>query len=88
MATIAIPIGTRAATMAPKTTTSTMSATMMPIDSPLRASSSAIVVKSAFSVAWPAICNVNPSASAEASVSLMPSTVGVSSFVMATGISV
>ena len=54
MATIAIPIGTSAATMAPKTTTSTMSATMMPIDSPLRASCSAIVVKSAFSVAWPA----------------------------------
>ena len=35
MATIAIPIGTSAAMIAPNTTTSTTSATMIPIDSPL-----------------------------------------------------
>ena len=80
MATIAIPIGTSAATIAPNTTTSTTSATMIPIDSPLRASSSAIVVKSAFSVAWPASWVVNPSAWFAARTSLTPSTVGVSSF--------
>ncbi len=62
--------------IAPKTTTSTTSATMMPIDSPLRASSSAIVVKSAFSVACPANWVVNPSAVVEASTSRTPSTVG------------
>ena len=87
IATIAIPIGNSAATMAPKTTTSTTSATMTPIDSPFFASSSAIVVKSAFNVAWPASCRVNPSAVAAASVSRIPSIVGVSSFTIATGIS-
>ena len=88
MATIAIPIGTRAAMIAPNTTTSTTSATMTPIDSPLRASSSAIVVKSAFSVACPASWVVNPSAVVEESTSRMPSTVGVSSCAIATEISV
>ncbi len=88
MATIAIPIGTRAAMIAPKTTTRTTSATMTPIDSPLRASSSAIVVKSALSVACPASWVVNPSAVVEASTSRMPSTVGVSSWVITTEISV
>ena len=79
MATIAIPIGTRAAMIAPNTTTSTTSATMIPIDSPLRASSSAIVVKSAFRVDCPANWVVNPSAVVVASTSRTPSTVAVSS---------
>ena len=52
---------------------------MIPIDSPLRASSSAIVVKSAFRVDCPANCVVNPSAVVVASTSRTPSTVAVSS---------
>ncbi len=88
MATIAIPIGTSAATIAPNTTTSTTSATMIPIDSPLRASSSAIVVKSAFSVACPASWVVNPSAWFAARTSRTPSTVAVSSCAIGNEISV
>ncbi len=88
MATTAMPMGTKAATMAANTITRTMSATAMPIVSPLRASSSAILAKSTLSVDCPASCVVKPADEDPASTSRMPSIVAESSALIAIGMRV
>ena len=88
IAKIAIRIGRSAATTAANTMMSTISATPMPMHSPLRASSSAILEKSALSEAWPATWVVNAGSACASTRSRKSSAVAASWSTRTTGISV